>query len=76
MPDRADKSEKILKTMSNVEEGLSVLAGKVFFYRNENNTLHQRIAYLEKEYELLKNKRDYTVTRLKELMKKFEEAGY
>lgn len=76
MPDTTDKSDKILKTMSHVEDGLSVLAGKVFFYRNENNTLHQRIAYLEKEYELLKNKRDYTVARLKELMKKFEEAGY
>jgi len=76
MPDKIDKSDKILNVMTNVEEGLSILAGKVFFYRNENKTLHQRIAYLEKEYEILRNKRDVTVTRLKELMKKFDEAGY
>jgi len=76
MPDTTDKSDRIYKTMANVETGLSVLASKVFFYRNENNTLHQRIAYLEKEYEILKDKRDYTVARLKELMQKFDEAGY
>lgn len=76
MPDTTDKSDKIQKAMTNAEEGISVLAGKVFFYRNENEILHQRIAYLEKEYEILKNKRDHTVARLKELMRKFEEAGY
>ena len=76
MPDSTDKLDRIQKTMSNVENGLSILASKVFFYRNENKTLHQRISFLEKEYEILKNKRDHTVTRLKELMRKFDEAGY
>jgi len=76
MPDTTDKSDRIYKTLGNVEAGLSVLASKVFFYRNENITLHQRIAFLEKEFEILKDKRDYTVNRLKELMQKFDEAGY
>jgi len=76
MSENINKSDHILNVMTDAEEGLSVLAGKVFFYRNENKTLHQRIAFLEKEYEILKNKRDYTVARLKELMQKFDEAGY
>ena len=68
--------DNILKTMSLMEENLSVLAGRVFYYRNENTALNKHIAHLEKENDSLRNKRDYTVAKLNNLMQKLEEAGY
>ncbi|KPK91593.1 hypothetical protein AMJ80_07225 [bacterium SM23_31] len=58
-----------------LEENISALAGKVYYYRNENYELRKRIALLEKENTQLRDKRNFTVARLKELMRKFEEAG-
>lgn len=68
-------SEKILDTISHIEEKLSLLAKKVFYFRNENEALLKRIDLLEKENDSLRTKRDYTVSKLKNLMQKFEDAG-
>lgn len=65
----------MLNTLDVLEENVSILARKVYYYRNENNALQKRIAHLEKENSLLRDKRNYTLARLKELMQKFEEAG-
>jgi len=67
--------QNMLNTMDVLEENVSVLAGKIYYYRNENIALKKRIAQLEKENALLRDKRNYTLARLKKLMQKFEEAG-
>jgi len=68
--------ENISNNLFQLEERFSVLAKKVIFFRNETVALKKRIELLEKENEMLKSKRDYTVSKLKNLMNKFSEIEF
>jgi FtsZ-binding cell division protein ZapB len=69
------KLEKnVLENINDLETKLSYLITKLYTFRNENITLHQRIANLENENSILREKRDVTLEKLRTILQKIDEA--
>lgn len=70
-PDRS-RQDGILEQIDEIENSVQLLLNKFLLLRNDNSALKKRIELLENENTVLKEKRDQTVSRLKEMLQKFE----
>ncbi|MFC1565128.1 hypothetical protein ACFL6G_09350 [candidate division KSB1 bacterium] len=68
-------NKNVLANINDMENKLSYLITKLYTFRNENNALLKKISNLERENDLLREKRDVTVTKLKTILQKMDEAG-
>ncbi len=66
--------KNVLENINDLESKLSYIITRLYTYRNENIALLQRIENLESENQLLRDKRDITVDKLKIIMQKIEES--
>jgi len=70
----SELDKNVLENINNLETKLSYLITKLYTFRNENITLLQRIANLENENILLREKRNVTVDKLKTILQRIDEA--
>lgn len=67
--------EKIIRELDHCEGNVSTLIKKIYIYRNEVKALKNKIESLENENIDLKEKKELTVVKMKDLLQKFQEAG-
>ena len=70
-----DLDKSVLENINSMENKLSFLITRLFTFRNENNALQKKISNLERENEMLREKRNVTVAKLKTILQKMDDAG-
>ncbi len=71
-----DEYSETLARLELFEESLNKLTMKLLLVRKDNIALRNRISALESEKESLRERRDETLSQLKNLLNSFEDAGY